>query len=108
MGRHIISHTVPLVEKERLIAIDDAYQEAASKLGNLIEEAPRKRHKWGPERFGGSFVRHDCVSVCKDCGLERHRQFDYGQRRTIFRDPKTDRWHLNKHDGWSAPTPSCN
>lgn len=72
----------------------------------VFAEAPRKRHKWGSEKFGGSFVRHDCVSICKVCGLERHRQFDYGQRRTIFREPKSDTWFLNGR-GWSAPTPSC-
>lgn len=40
----------------------------------IFADPPRKRHKWGAEKFGGSFVRHDCVSICVGCGMECHRR----------------------------------
>lgn len=57
------------------------------------------RHRWGKEKFSGSFVCHARIAVCIQCGAERHRQFDYGQRRTLIRT-RDDKWSDGK-------TPPC-
>lgn len=86
----------------------DEIEHPSPDFDTLFAEPKPKRHKWGADKFNGSFVRHTNMAVCTQCGLERHKQFDYGQHRTIFRDPKTDKWFL--HDRWperSALTPPC-
>lgn len=66
-------------------------------IAALFPDPPRKRHKWGPQKFSGSFVQHSRVSTCI-CGLERHRQYDYGRHRTIFKA---------KDGFWHEKTPEC-
>jgi hypothetical protein len=93
-------------ERKRLIAIEDGYSSDLD-VGALFQEPAPKRHKWGKDKFSGSFVCHSSVAACTQCGLERHRQFDYGNRRTIFRDPGSDKWFVDKNPAWSAKTPPC-
>jgi hypothetical protein len=68
-----------------------------SDIAELFPDPPRKRHKWGPQKFAGSFVSHSRVSTCA-CGTERHRQFDYGNHRTVFK---------TKDGFWHEKTPIC-
>lgn len=89
------------------LAVHDETEPPTPDFDALFKEPPPKRHKWTDPKFKGSFVCHSRISTCTKCGLERHRQFDYGQHRTIFRDPKADKWFTNDNPSWGAKTPSC-
>lgn len=97
---------VNVEQRNRMIAAEEAYG-ADLDIDAMFQEPAPKRHKWGQDKFKGSFVCHSSIAACTQCGLERHRQFDYGNRRTIFRDPKLDKWFTDKNPNWSAKTPPC-
>jgi hypothetical protein len=56
------------------------------------------RHKWGKEKFSGSFVSHSWKAVCVQCGAIRERRWDYGQRDVVYQD---------SHGEYAKRAPAC-